>query len=100
VAHVSELYHSGNRELQERFDTRRMADRIHEVLVADSLSKNKEFIESRDMFFLATADENGRPNCCSGNLSGGCPDMLTEPNITSTQLNAGTREGYAPLEES
>jgi len=58
------LYHDGNRDLQDRFDTRRIADRIEQVLVSDSISDHdRAFIESRDMFFLATADDAGMPNC-------------------------------------
>jgi len=57
------MYHDGSRTLQDQFDTRRMADRINEVLVTDRLTDYKDLIESRDMFFLATADENGQPNC-------------------------------------
>ena len=57
------MYHEGSRQLQNQFDTRRMADRINQVLVSNNLANYKELIESRDMFFLASADENGRPNC-------------------------------------
>ena len=58
------LYHEGARRLQERFDTRRLADRLedrtlHDVIDAD----DRAFIESMDCFFLATADEHGQPNC-------------------------------------
>lgn len=65
---MSAFYHDGNRTLQDRFDTRRLADRIEERLVHDFISPHDAaFIESRDMFFIATADEEGRPNCsCKG----------------------------------
>ena len=57
-------YHDGQRLLQDRFDTRRLADRIDERLVDDIIDANdKAFVERLDMFFLATADEQGRPNC-------------------------------------
>jgi hypothetical protein len=56
------FFHARSRELQDRFDTRRLADRIEEVLLHDRFDANdRAFIESRDMFFLATADEQGRP---------------------------------------
>ncbi len=56
------FFHPRSRELQDRFDTRRLADRIEEVLVHDRFDANdRAFVESRDMFFLATADEQGRP---------------------------------------
>ena len=56
------FFHERSRELQDRFDTRRLADRIEEVLLHDRFDPNdRAFVESRDMFFLATADEQGRP---------------------------------------
>jgi hypothetical protein len=67
------MYHDGNRKLQDQFDTRRMADRIQEVLVSDRLTDYRELIESRDMFFLATADEKGQPNC---SYKGGDPGFV------------------------
>ena len=58
------LYHDGSRELQDRFDTRRLADRIEERIVHDEIDDgDRAFIEARDMFFLATPDEDGRPQC-------------------------------------
>jgi hypothetical protein len=50
-----------------------MADRINDVLVSDRLTDYKELIESRDMFFLATADEKGQPNC---SYKGGDPGFV------------------------
>jgi hypothetical protein len=56
------FFHARSRELQDRFDTRRLADRIEEVLLHDRFDANdRAFIESRDMFFLATCDAEGRP---------------------------------------
>jgi hypothetical protein len=67
-------YHEGNRALQERFDTRRLADRISERLVHDRIDeRDRAFIEARDMFFLATADEQGRPTC---SYKGGDPGFV------------------------
>jgi predicted pyridoxine 5'-phosphate oxidase superfamily flavin-nucleotide-binding protein len=71
---VSVIYHEGNRDLQERFDTTRIADRIEEVLLSDEISAHDAaFIESRDMFFLATADDAGLPNC---SYKGGEPGFV------------------------
>lgn len=67
-------FHDGNRALQDRFDTRRIADRIDDLLVHDSISDHdRAFIEARDMFFLATADADGRPNC---SYKGGEPGFV------------------------
>lgn len=71
---MSAIYHEGNRELQDRFDTRRLADRLDEAIVGDTIDDNdKRFIEGADMFFIATADELGRPNC---SYKGGEPGFV------------------------
>jgi predicted pyridoxine 5'-phosphate oxidase superfamily flavin-nucleotide-binding protein len=58
------FYHEGSRRLQDQFDTRRLADRLEEHLVRDRIQPSqKQFIEGLDMFFLATADAQGQPNC-------------------------------------
>jgi len=71
---MTEMFHEGSRALQDRFDTRRLADRIEDVLVHDVISDHdRAFIEERDMFFIATADEDGRPNC---SYKGGDPGFV------------------------
>ena len=59
---------------QDRFDTRRIADRIDELLVSDTIDASaRQFVESRDMFFLATCDAEGRPQC---SYKGGAPGFV------------------------
>src|SRR6266571_8159875 len=71
---MSELYHDGNRRLQDQFETRRLADRIEERIVSPTIrAGDKEFIERMDMFFLATADEHGKPQC---SYKGGEPGFV------------------------
>jgi predicted pyridoxine 5'-phosphate oxidase superfamily flavin-nucleotide-binding protein len=61
---MSDIYHEGQRQLQDQFDTRRLADRLDEAIVQDEiLPSDKDFIERLDMFFIATVDERGRVNC-------------------------------------
>ncbi len=61
---MTDFYHAGMRELQDRFDARRLADRLDEKLGrAEFSAEDREFIESRELFFLATADAEGRPDC-------------------------------------
>ena len=56
-------YHDGMRALQDRFDSRRLADRLEERLGHAAFSDDdRAFIASRTMFFLATADAHGRPD--------------------------------------
>jgi uncharacterized protein len=58
------MFHDGSRELQDRFDTRRLADRIDEHLARETISDDdRDFIERMEMFFLATADPDGKPQC-------------------------------------
>ena len=55
-------YGDGQRALQDRFDTRRLADRLAET-ATDDVTGYRSFIESLDTFFLATVDEHGQPQC-------------------------------------
>ena len=57
-------YNDASRAYQDRFDTRRLADRIEDRLVRDTIDAgDKAFIERCDMLFVATADAEGRPQC-------------------------------------
>ena len=68
------LYHEGNRKLQDRFDTRRLADRIEERKIRDHIdADDRAFIEARDMFFIATTDDVGQPQC---SYKGGEPGFV------------------------
>jgi predicted pyridoxine 5'-phosphate oxidase superfamily flavin-nucleotide-binding protein len=67
-------YHAGMRQLQDRFDTRRLADRLDERLGRSAFTtEDRAFIESRSMFFLASADAEGRPDC---SYKGGDPGFV------------------------
>jgi predicted pyridoxine 5'-phosphate oxidase superfamily flavin-nucleotide-binding protein len=67
-------FNDDHRYFQDRFDTRRVADRIDELLVSEHIDGNaKAFIESRDMFFLATCDADGNPQC---SYKGGAPGFV------------------------
>ena len=68
------LYHESNRTLQDRFDTRRLADRLEQVTLRDHIEeRDREFIEARDMFFIATTDADGHPTC---SYKGGEPGFV------------------------
>lgn len=61
---MSDIYNESHRQLQDEFDTRRLADRLDEAIVQDNiLPSDKDFIERLDMFFIATVDDRGRVNC-------------------------------------
>ena len=68
-------YSPESRALQDRFDTRRLADRLVEVKVHDHLTPDdRAFIERMDMLFLATVDAEGQPTC---SYKGGDPGFVT-----------------------
>ena len=71
---MSELYGDAQRQLQRQFDTERLADRIEERLFRQKLTaEDSMFLQRMDMFFLATADRDGRPNC---SYKGGEPGFV------------------------
>jgi uncharacterized protein len=69
------FYHEASRGYQDRFDTRRLADRLEERFLARPGidADDRAFIESCDMLFLATADAEGRPQC---SYKGGEPGFV------------------------
>jgi predicted pyridoxine 5'-phosphate oxidase superfamily flavin-nucleotide-binding protein len=80
------MYHSGNRELQDRFGSRALADRLDEKLRRGRFNEaDAAFIADQAFFFLATADAEGRPDC---SFKGGepgfvrvvAPDLLIFPD--------------------
>jgi uncharacterized protein len=71
---ASKLYSAGSRLLQDRFDSRRIADRLEQVILVQSFSDtHRELIETAPMFFLATADAEGRPDV---SYKGGMPGFV------------------------
>jgi hypothetical protein len=65
------MYHEGSRRLQDRFDTRRIADRLEQVTLHDAFTEDdRAFIEGCGMLFLATVDAEGSPDC---SYKGGMP---------------------------
>ncbi|MGB9271380.1 MAG: pyridoxamine 5'-phosphate oxidase family protein, partial [Pseudolabrys sp.] len=71
---MSSLYGPVHRGLQERFDTRRLADNVEKrVVLTEIPPEHKTFIESRDMFFLSTIDHQGRPTV---SYKGGDPGFV------------------------
>ncbi len=80
-APMSRLYGPQHREFQDRFDSRRLADRIEQIAVKTEIDDMaKAFIESRDMFFLATADHDGRPTV---SYKGGDPGFVKVLDTTT-----------------
>ncbi len=61
------------REMQDKFGTRKMADRIADFAPPMIIPENKAMIEAMDMFFFATADAQGRPQV---SYKGGDPGFV------------------------
>ena len=57
------LFHEGSRRLQDAFGSRRVADRLEQVTTRTAFTAaDAAFIEQAILFFLATADAEGRPD--------------------------------------
>ena len=75
---MSKLFRPSHRALQQQFDTQRLADRIEARLFREALTDDDQaFIARLDMFFLATADVDGFPNC---SCKGGDPGFVRVPD--------------------
>lgn len=58
------MFHEEQRALQDRFDTRKLADRLQETIIQPVISpEDQAYIADKNMFFLATVDGAGQANC-------------------------------------
>jgi predicted pyridoxine 5'-phosphate oxidase superfamily flavin-nucleotide-binding protein len=68
------MYHEGMRRFQDRFETRPLADRLEQVtLHTEFTDDDRAFVAGASMFFLATADASGQPEC---SYKGGRPGFV------------------------
>lgn len=75
-------YHDGHRKLQDQFDSRRLADRLAEHTYRSALNDgDRGFIEAASMFFLATSDPGGHPDCSYKGGDPGFVRVLSEREI-------------------
>ena len=83
MANVS-MYHDGMRRLQDARETRPLADRLEQVTVRTALTEeDRAFIERCPMFFLATADADGHPDC---SYKGGLPGFVRALDATTLAI--------------
>src|SRR5262249_23104130 len=69
-----DMYHDGSRELQDRFDSRRIADRLDQITVHERFSDDdRAVIQRSPMVFLATTSPDGWPDC---SYKGGQPGFV------------------------
>ena len=80
------MYHEGNRDLQDRFGSRALADRLEAAIRRERFTdEDAAFIAAQSFFFLATADGQGRPDCsykggAPGFVQVAAPDLLIFPD--------------------
>ncbi len=78
---MADFYTPAQRQLQDEFDTRGLADRLVEAIITDEFTAQQTaFIHSRNMFFLSTIDERGFP---SASYKGGAPGFVRVPDTRS-----------------
>ena len=71
---MSKLYDDSHRNLQRRFDTERLADRLEQRLCRDHVNADdRVFIERMDMCVLAIVNASGQPTC---SYKGGDPGFV------------------------
>lgn len=71
---MDDFYSDAQRRLQSRFGSTDLADLERKTIVHAELDEHERaFIESRDMFFLATVDARGQPTC---SYKGGDPGFV------------------------
>jgi len=67
-------YHDGMRDLQDLRETRALADRLEKVTMRAAFTEDDQaFIRRCRMFFVATADPHGQPDC---SYKGGLPGFV------------------------
>ena len=78
---MPDFYTSTQRQIQDEFETRNLADLTATAIVTEELAPQQTaFIEDRDMFFLSTIDEMGFPSC---SYKGGAPGFVRVPTSDS-----------------
>jgi uncharacterized protein len=70
---MSELYGESHRAFQSQHDTRRLADRLENLVRKEFDANDRAFIEAATFFFLSTLDEWGRPTV---SYKGGPPGFV------------------------
>lgn len=68
------IYHAGMRQLQDQRETRQLADRLQQLTMRAAFTdEDRAFIERSAMVFVATADDQGFPDC---SYKGGLPGFV------------------------
>lgn len=85
---MNTLYGLQHRQLQQEFDSEKLADRVSETIVTKTVpEQHKQFIESRDFFFLSTVDHRGFPTCSHKGGAVGFVKVLDEKTLAFPNLD-------------
>lgn len=72
---MAQFYSDAHRALQDRFETRRLADALHDNVMRSELAEmDRRFVARADFFFLSTLDHNGFPTV---SYKGGLPGFVS-----------------------
>jgi uncharacterized protein YndB with AHSA1/START domain/predicted pyridoxine 5'-phosphate oxidase superfamily flavin-nucleotide-binding protein len=83
-----DFYSDSQRRMQDRFDTRKLADRLEAVLIHDHLSVvDAAFITRQNMLFLATVDAYGQPSCSYKGGTRGFVTVVDERTLAFPDYN-------------
>lgn len=86
--HGTDFYSDSQRDLQDRFKTRALADRLEAVLVHDHLKAvDAALIAGQNMFFIATADAYGQPTCSYKGGTRGFVTVVDERTLAFPDYN-------------
>ena len=85
---MTEIYGTQHRQLQQEFDKEKLADRVGEAIITDYITdQHREFIASRDFFFLSTVDHRGFPTCSHKGGDIGFVKILDEKTLAFPSLD-------------
>lgn len=83
-----DFFSEGQRKLQDHFGTRKLADRLGSLSVHDQLkAADAAFIARQNMFFIATNDPYGQPNCSYKGGARGFVTVIDEHTLAFPDYN-------------
>jgi predicted pyridoxine 5'-phosphate oxidase superfamily flavin-nucleotide-binding protein len=78
------LYGDGARALQDEFDSRRLADRLHDLTLHSELTDDDiELVRSQSTVWISTVDDHGWPDV---SYKGGDVGFVTVPTATELRI--------------
>jgi uncharacterized protein len=88
---MSSLYEDSHRALHKQFDSARIAGALEEMDGDHIEEQHRPFIESRDFFFLATVDSQGRPQAQYKGGSQGFVKIVDEKTLVFPSYDGNGR---------